>query len=381
MSPDPDVSAAPKSLSSPFRSTYDRPLTVTLSKTRTGKARPDEIDRKGCNLVRSAAGQKGGAPVKPLVFNILALCLLLPACRPADSRVHGYVEGEFVMLAPTTGGLLESLSVARGDKVGVGDALFALDLTDLRAQRDAAQADLRRAQAELADLGKGEREEEIEILSKQRAQAAATLANAQSEYERILPLSKSGNASLSALDAAKAARDSGQARLEELDARLKTAALGARTDRIAAAQAAADAAAKMLERAEKRLAEGAPAAPAAGIVDDTFFLPGEYVPAGRPVVSLLPPENVRIRFFVPQKVVPALHPGMPVTVTCDGCAAPVAAKILRIAPEAEFTPPVIYSVESRDKLVFLVEAAPDVPAPALHPGLPVDIAWEEGGAR
>ena len=116
------------------------------------------------------------------------------------------------------------------------------------------------------------------------------------------------------------------------------------------------------------------AAPVTGLVQDTFFVEGEWVPAGRPVASLLPPGNVKVRFYVPEAVVGALRNGQAVQVRCDGCAAPVAASITYVANEAEFTPPVIYSNETRNKLVFLVEARPSAAdATKLRPGQPVEV--------
>ena len=307
-----------------------------------------------------------------LFFTLLSLA----ACQPENKSIHGYIEGEFVLIAPTTGGLLETLSVERGQKVEADSALFSLDLTELTAQRDAAAASARKAQAELDDLIKGERPEEIEIILKQKEQAQAVLVNARKEYNRILPLSKVGAASKSSRDSAKATLDSAKAKIEELDAQLKTANLGARTDKIEAARAAVESARNTLTQTEKKLKEAAPIAPESGTIEDTFFRPGEYVAAGQPVVSLLPPENVKIRFFVPQKTVAKLKSGQAIKITCDGCTAAVDAKISYIAPEAEYTPPVIYSVDSRQKLVFLIEAKPQQFHPEFRPGLPVDIDLE-----
>jgi HlyD family secretion protein len=112
----------------------------------------------------------------------------------------------------------------------------------------------------------------------------------------------------------------------------------------------------------------------AGVVTDTLFVKGEWVPAGSPVVAILPPANVKVRFFVPEPKLGAVKVGQKVSVACDACGNPLEATVSFVAPQAEFTPPVIYSKDSRAKLVFLVEARPD-PADAarLHPGQPVDV--------
>ena len=115
------------------------------------------------------------------------------------------------------------------------------------------------------------------------------------------------------------------------------------------------------------------AAPVGGLVHDTYFVEGEWVPAGRPVAAILPPANVKVRFYVPETSLGSISPGMPVEIRCDGCPAPIAGKVTFISAQAEYTPPVLYSKESRAKLVFLIEARPDGGS-NLHPGQPVDVA-------
>ena len=135
-----------------------------------------------------------------------------------------------------------------------------------------------------------------------------------------------------------------------------------------------DAARAVVSQAQWRLGQKTQPAPRSGLVHDTFFVPGEWVPAGKPVVSLLPPENIKLRFFVPESLVGRLQLGQKVGVSCDGCGASIQASVSYVSPSAEFTPPVIYSKESRAKLVFMVEAQP-APADAvrLKPGQPVDV--------
>lgn len=306
-------------------------------------------------------------------YLVLLTLFILCACQAQEERLNGYIEGEFVRISPTSGGVLKTLSVKRGQNIQTGEALFSLDVTELTAQRDSAQFNLERARAELDNLIKGERPEDIKIILKQKEQAQATLTNTRLEYNRILSLSKGGVATLSARDNAKADLDKAKAKIEELNAQINAANLGARIDEINAKKASIEVAAKVLEQAEKKLKDAAPRALGAAFVEDTYFLPGEYVAAGQPVVNLLPPENVKIRFFVSQEQVPQLQYGQDITVTCDGCAGAIAAKISYIAPQTEYTPPVIFSVESREKLVFLIEAKPKEYQEELRPGLPVNI--------
>jgi HlyD family secretion protein len=159
-----------------------------------------------------------------------------------------------------------------------------------------------------------------------------------------------------------------------LAAQLRSARLPARVDQIAAAAAELEAARAALVRAQWQLDQKIVAATVTGVVDDTLYVQGEWVPAGNPVVSILPPENIKVRFFVPEPLLGNLRLGQSVDLACDGCGSPIPAQISFIAAQAEYTPPVIYSRENRTKLVFLVEAIPD-PADAtrLHPGQPVDV--------
>jgi HlyD family secretion protein len=141
------------------------------------------------------------------------------------------------------------------------------------------------------------------------------------------------------------------------------------------AEAALRSAEARLNSARTRLARRRVASPAAGTVQEIYFRVGETVPAGRPILSLLPPENARVRFFVPQATLPTIHIGERIAVNCDGCAGGLSARINFISAQAEFTPPVIYSLEERSRLVFRVEAIPER-AGALRVGQPVSVALQ-----
>ncbi len=307
------------------------------------------------------------------------LCLVLiflASCKLDESALHGYVEGEYLYIAPTTAGVLKSLSVQRGDQVKQGQDLFAIDDTELRASISSAQAEIAKANANLKNLLKGKRAEEIQVILKQKEQASAKLQNARQEYERAKKLVASNALSRSEHDRRESDYKTAQANVEELAAQLKVATLGAREEEINAAQSTLDVAKQRLIQVEKQLEDSAPKAPADSYVENTFFRAGEYIPAGKAVVSLLPPENVKIRFFIPQSRLPEIAQSKAITITCDGCDKPIAAKISYISSQEEYTPPVIYSTESRQKLVFMVEAIPNAPESMFHPGLPVDITIE-----
>jgi HlyD family secretion protein len=306
---------------------------------------------------------------------ILAACLLLASCNPeAPPAFQGYAEGEFVRVASSFAGRLERLHVKRGDEVKVGAPLFVLESENEAAARREADQRVRAAQAQLANLQKGRRPTELAAIEAQLEQAQAALKLSQSQLRRYEQLVAQNFISREKLDEARSAYERDRAHVEQLKADLATARLAARQDEIRAAQASVEAAQAALAQAEWRLEQKSVYAPVGGLVADTLFVKGEWVPAGAPVTSMLPPENIKVRFFVPEGEVGSLRVGQAVAVACDGCAAPVAARVTFISPRAEYTPPVIYSRESRAKLVFLIEARPSAEeAMKLHPGQPLDV--------
>jgi HlyD family secretion protein len=308
-----------------------------------------------------------------------ALALPLCACTQAPSdSFSGVIEVEPVQVAAPLAGRLVELPVRRGMQVAAGAPLFALEHA---AESDAvreARAGVERAAATLRDLGKGQRRDELAALKAAADAQAAALARSESDLKRQRELAAQGFVSGADLTALAAQRNADAARLEQSRAQLRSARQGGREDVQAAAGAELDAARAALAQAEWRLAQKSVAAPAAASVEDTLYRVGEWVAAGSPVVSLIEPAAVKLRFFVPETRIAQVAPGQRVRATCDGCAAPIEATVRFVAREAEFTPPVIYSRGSRERLVFLVEAWP-APADAvkLRPGLPVDVSVAE----
>lgn len=296
---------------------------------------------------------------------------------------QGYVEADYVRVGVPVAGTLEHLAVRRGDYVEAGDLLFTLDDAAERAARDQAAAELARARARLADLEKGERPAEIAALLAAKRQAEADLALSSVELERQQKLFDTGVTAKSRLDSARSAYRRDAARIAELEAEIETAQLGGRIDAIEAARAEIEAAEAALAQTEWRLAQRSAAAATAARVEDTLYAEGEHVSAGRPIVSLLPPENLFLRFFVPEPDLGRIAVGQPVQVSCDGCGAAIPARVSFISAEAEYTPPVIYSEQRREKLVFLVEARPVAAAGErlrLHPGQPVTVVPDTAAA-
>lgn len=287
---------------------------------------------------------------------------------------HGYVEGEYVRVAAPLAGRLEKLLVARGDQVQAGTPLFALDLTEAQAERDRAVAARNQARANLDDLRKGKRVPELDVMIAQKNQAEAALRLSEVKLRRQETLHKSGNVSSENVDEARSIYDRDRARVAELTSQIEVGRLAAREDDIRAAEAAVAMSETAVTKAEQQLADLAPVAAQAALVEETYYRQGEWVQAGSPVVSLLPPDHIKIRFYVPEARLGGIVIGQQVRVRCDGCAANITARISFVAPQAEYTPPVIYSNESRAKLVYRIEARPDA-AVRLHPGQPVDVVF------
>lgn len=305
-----------------------------------------------------------------------ALCLLAGAagCNDRDpNRIQGYVEGEFVYVASPLGGTLEYLHVQRGTQVKAGDPLFALENTPETAARDEAERRLAAARANLADARKPKRPSEIESLEAQLRQAKVSLAYSERNLARQENVPPSAT-SEEELDRARTAYNQDRQRIAQLEADLQTALLGARPDQIEAAEANVRALEAVLAKAEWDLAQKHQNATQEGLVFDTLFRPGEWVAAGRPVVVLLPPQNIKVRAFIPEPRIGTVKLGQQASVHVDGVAAPYVGTVSFISPRAEYTPPVIYSRESRAKLVFMIEVVVDPEAAVnLHPGQPVDV--------
>jgi HlyD family secretion protein len=266
---------------------------------------------------------------------ILSLALLAAACgKPASDAMQGYGEADYLYLSSQDAGIVGEVFVREGDAVAAGAQVFRLDPERLSYGAQSAEAQRSAAAAAVTT-----------------AQAEATLA--QRNYARGAQLAEQGFYPRARLDSDRAARDAANARLAQ--ARREAAAAGAETG-----------------LARERVNDLSGAAPRAGTIEQIFHRPGEVVAAGQPIVALLPPENMKVRFFAPEELLSRLRVGETVNVSCDGCEQPVPATISFIAREPQFTPPVIYSLDQREKLVYLVEARFDRTVP-IRPGQPVDI--------
>ena len=298
-------------------------------------------------------------------------------CRPTPrSIVSGYVEGEYVYAAAPQAGRLVHLHVQRGQTVEAGQPLFELEPEPESTRLAEAQGKVQGARATLADRRKGHRPSEMSSLRAQLAEAEAALVLATAERQRLVRLSDTHVASPQERDRAEAAAQQATERLTRIRADLATAELGARPDQIAAAEAEVTTLEAAVTRARWELEQKQPRALQAAQVHDTLFRVGEWVPAGRPVVVLLPPAQIKVRVFVPETRLGTLHLGDPAIVQVDGTTNLANATVAFIANHAEYTPPMLYSRDNRSQLVYLIELAlrPEE-APRFHPGQPVDVTF------
>jgi HlyD family secretion protein len=288
---------------------------------------------------------------------------------------QGYLDAESVRVSPTLTGRVTGIAVARGDQVSDGALLFTQDDADDVGARDAAAGKLAEAQARLNNLETRSRDTEIAQGKADLADLVATRDRITRDLARNEELLRTGAASRQTVDQQRADLASATARVEAATAKL--AQMQSPTGReyeIAAQRAMVAQAQAGLAQAEWRVSQRRITAPASALVNDTYARPGETINAGVPVVSLLPPQNILVRFFVPETELATLHVGDRLAIGCDACAAGLIATVTFIAPQPEYTPPVIYSETNREKLVYLIEAHPPPDqAVQLKPGQPVDV--------
>ena len=310
-----------------------------------------------------------------LTGGLALAAIFIAGCAPDSSKVfQGYIEGEYVYVASPLGGALTNLAVVRGDEVKTGQLLFELERGSEAAALQQAEKNLAQAQSQLDDLNKGKRPTEIASLEAQLGGAQANLKLAAAEFERREKLGGNDVISQEELDQARAQRDADQAQVDQLTADLETARLGGREDVVRAAQDTVASQKAALDKARWSFDQKQQFAPTNAFVQDTLYRAGEWVAAGNPVVELLPPANIKVRFFVPQAVLPRIRTGQTVSVTFDGGQRAYQATVNYLSTQAEFTPPVLYNRENRAKLIFMVEAKfSPADATDLRPGQPVDV--------
>lgn len=270
--------------------------------------------------------------MKKILFIILTLC----ACQPAgEETINGYIEGEYVYVSPTVGGVLDEINIKKGQNVTIGDKLFSVDFDIWQTKLSKAQND-------------------VQTIKEQLKGAEAILINAEKEYQRAKKLVKSNAVSQATYDIKISNFDNAKAKVSEINTLIATAE-------------------QNLEQIKKQYDQNIAISKVNGLVNDVFYRLGEFVPQGNPIVSILPPENVKVRFFISEKMFSQIKYNQQVFVSYDGATKELPATISYISNSTEYTPPVIYSTESREKLVYMVEATFDNKKDILNVGLPVSV--------
>lgn len=313
-----------------------------------------------------------------LLLPALSTLLLLAGCngKTSEDSFQGYVEGEYLYLAAPQAGYLKSLDSPRGSRVEAGQQLFVIAADPDSQALAEAEARSSSAKEKLENLKAPRRAPEIAALEAQRASAVAAQRLADTQLAQQEALFRQRFVAQARVDEARANRDRSVAAVEAARQQLESyrLALGRQAE---LRGAEADVQAASAQAAQRRwvVERKTVTAPTIGEIAETYYRPGEWVPAGAPVASLLPDTRRRLRFFVPETALATLKPGQAVEARCDACTTPIRATIDFIAAQAEYTPPVIYSRGSREKLVFRVEATPATEqADSLRPGLPVDVS-------
>ncbi len=320
--------------------------------------------------------------IAAVLLGILVLWLVLGRGPRDDGAYLGYVEGDLLYIGPVEGERLVGLSVEVGDQVAANAPLFAMETPVLDAQRREASDRIAQMQAQLENLQAAlNRPQQVAVLQAAVERSKAELALSQLTFDRQKKLYAQRDVSKATLDNAQMALSRDEANLAEAKRQVDAALLTGRSQEINGAEAAIKQAHSQLSQLDIRISRQKVFSPATGVVQDVFFRPGEMVTAGQPVLSLLPPENRKARFYVPQARLTQIKPGGRVKVACDGCADNLYARVFYIAGREEYTPPVIFSDEERQKLVFKIEARMEGAARELPLGLPLRIYIAEDAAK
>lgn len=261
-----------------------------------------------------------------LVQLIILSILCCTGCDKKSQALAGYIEGEYTYIASGVSGTLLQLNVVRGQTVKQGELLYSLDLEPEQASVNVIKANIEEQKAQIIFAKSQLLRQKKLILT--NATAQSNLDQAQSDYD-------------------------------------------AKVQGLAADQA-------QLIQNEWALKQKTVIAPTSGIIFDTFFRVGEKVPLNQPVLAILVPTNIRVLFYVPEEQLSQIKLGQKIKFSCDSCQSSTTASISYISPEAEYTPPVIYSKDTRYKLVYRVKA--DMPANIavhFHPGQPVDVSLHD----
>lgn len=307
-----------------------------------------------------------------LICALPLISALFADCNPPPPFATGYVEGEYVLIAPLASAQLLELPVARGDRVAAGQLLARMEMRDAEIAVAQARGALARAENQLANLQEGKRAEEIRVLQAALSSAQAQAEDADKDVARQESLRTRNVNAQAQLDQVRTSARVAHARLAQAEAELAVARLPARRQEIEAARAGVEQARAALDAASWQLDQRRLTAPAPGVIHDLIRRPGELAGPAAPVLSYLPDGATKLRLYVPEAAISRLAVGTRLRVNCDGCSA-ASARVSYVSDAPEFTPPVIYSLQTRQKLVYLIEARPEPGSAALKPGQIVDV--------
>lgn len=302
-----------------------------------------------------------------------ALAAVIPGFGDDPGRLwNGYIEADYHYAAPISAGRITSIPVQEGQRVQAGEVLMLLDDRAEKAALAEAEARAAQAAANLQDLQTGKRKDEVDVIRASLDKARAVQAQQKISFDRSETLLARNVISLSQWQSDRAALDAADAAVAELQAQLRVAELPARGAERTASEQALKAAEAAQDKARIALDERQVRAPIAGIIDDIYFQEGDVAATGAPSVAIYDPGVMKAILFVPERERATVSVGQTLSLTCDSCPPGLSARITRLSADPQFTPPIIYSREERNRLVFRAEAMSDQPL-SLLPGQPVTL--------
>lgn len=310
---------------------------------------------------------------------LILISLFCVACGSEKDVFQGYVEGEYLYLSSSRSGHLEKLHVTKGEQIQKDTLVFELENASEKYALNQAKGEMQSALAQLSDMKVGKRPEEIAMAKAMLNQALAEARNANVLLKRNEELAVKGAISKQDLDTLRAHARSSNEKVSELRHQVEVYQLPDREQQIEAQSARYEAAKALVSQKEWELAQKRFFSPSAGLVFDTLYNEGEWVQAGSPVVWLLLQDEIKIRFYIPEELFSKVQYGQKVFVHVDGADREYSAIISYLSPSCEYTPPVIYSNETRSKLVYMIEAIPKEKEVRefLHVGQPVSVSLTE----